>query len=150
MLSAERVAAALRGVALEGRLQLVPGKPQWILDVAHNPPAAARLAVHLAERPGAGRTIAVCAMLGDKDVAAVIAELRASVDQWVLGGIDEPRGLSVAALRQRLPADLPVAAQAQTVAAACEQARALAGPDDRILVFGSFHTVGPALDWLRL
>jgi dihydrofolate synthase/folylpolyglutamate synthase len=141
---------ALAAVSLPGRLQIVPGAPEWILDVAHNPPAAAVLAESLRQRPCVGRTFAVCGMLGDKDVAAVGAELAPVIDEWVLAGIGEPRGLAAAALARRLPPQCKVVAQRDDIATACAAARDRAGPNDRIVVFGSFHSVGPALEWLGL
>jgi dihydrofolate synthase/folylpolyglutamate synthase len=141
---------ALTAVSLRGRLQVVPGAPEWILDVAHNPPAAAVLADALRQRPCAGRTLAVCGMLGDKDVAAVGAELAPVIDEWVLAGINEPRGLAAGALAGRLPPQCRVVAQRDDIAAACAVARERAGPNDRVVVFGSFHSVGPALEWLGL
>jgi dihydrofolate synthase/folylpolyglutamate synthase len=118
--------------------------------VAHNEPAAAVLAAELAARPARGRTIAVLGMLADKDAAAVVQQLRAHVQSWVLCSIGEPRGLSAAQLQARLDPGLAVVAQAPDVAAGCARAAALAQPGDRVLVCGSFHTVGPALQWLGL
>lgn len=149
-LDVDAVTRALRAVRLAGRFQILAGAPEWILDVAHNPPAAAVFAAALAARPCAGRTIAVCGMLADKDVTAVGAALAAQVDEWVLCSLHESRGLTAAALRQRLPPQCDVIAQAQSVAEACAIARARAAPADRIIVFGSFHTVGPALEALGL
>lgn len=148
LLDAASVAHALRGLRLAGRFQVLAGAPEWILDVAHNPPAAAVFANALAARPCVGRTIAVCGMLADKDVTGVAAVLAAQIDEWVLCSLPEARGLSAAALRERLPPQCAVVAQGDTVAAACRIARERATATDRIIVFGSFHTVGPALEAL--
>ncbi len=151
-----RIAAALRSVVLAGRFQIVPGArasppAEWILDVAHNEPAAQVLAAALAARRCAGRTIAVAGMLADKDAAAIARALDGQIDQWVLAGVsDEPRGLSAQALQARLPALRGAIEPAADVSAACARARALAQPADRIVVLGSFHVVGPALVWLGL
>jgi dihydrofolate synthase / folylpolyglutamate synthase len=147
----EPVARALRDVKLAGRFQIVPGSPQWILDGAHNEPAARVLAAELAARRFAGRTIAVAGMLADKDVAAIARALDAHIDHWVLAGIgDDPRGLSAEALAARLPPLRATQELATDVAAACARARSIARPQDRIVAFGSFHVVGPALCWLGL
>jgi dihydrofolate synthase / folylpolyglutamate synthase len=146
-----RVAQGLGSVTLPGRFQIVPGEVEWILDVAHNEPAARVLAAASAERPCAGRSIAVAGMLGDKDVAAVGAALDASIDHWLLVGIDDdPRGLSASALRTRLPPLRGKVELAGDVAQGCVRARELAKPGDRVIVLGSFHVVGPALVWLGL
>jgi dihydrofolate synthase / folylpolyglutamate synthase len=146
-----RVAQGLRAVRLPGRFQIVPGEVEWILDVAHNEPAAMTLADALRARRVEGETIAVVGMLADKDAAAVARALDGVIDRWLLASItDEPRGLSAAALQQRLPELHGQVELAQNVAAACARARALARPHDRVLVLGSFHVVGPALSWLGL
>lgn len=141
------VAAGLVRVQLAGRFQIRPGRPEWIFDVAHNDPAAALLAANLQARPLAGRTIAVVGVLADKDVEAIGRRLAPCVDEWVLCTLDGPRGLAAAALQARL---LPAGAQASLAAdvvAGCRIAQARATEADRIVVFGSFHTVGPALEW---
>ncbi len=73
----------------------------WILDVAHNPAAARALAANLQSMRGAGRTIAVCGMLADKDVPAVLVELREQVDTWVAAATTGARGLDDAELALR-------------------------------------------------
>lgn len=144
-------ANVLQHLQLPGRLQLVGSAPTWLLDVAHNAEAAAVLAQFLRESPRRGRRWLVLGMLADKDAAAVAAELTDCVDLWIPCGIeDTPRGLSQQALRERLPPGAVVADMAHSVAAGCARARALAAPEDWIIVCGSFHTVGPALDWLGL
>ena len=149
-LSARAVAEALGSVRLPGRLQFVPGAVEWVLDVAHNEPAARVLARELAARPVAGRTLCVLGMLADKDVAAVVQALAGSVDEWIPCTIDAPRGLDAASLRARLPGAMQVGGEAQDIAAGCELARARSHAGDRVLVCGSFHTVGPALQSRRL
>lgn len=147
----DAVAQALRSLRLPGRFQIVPGEVEWILDVAHNEPAALVLAHALRARPFGGRTIAVAGVLSDKDVAAIARALDEVVDHWLLAGIsDEPRGLSAAALQARLPPLRGMVEPAGNVELACQRARVLAQPRDRVIVLGSFHVVGPALVWLGL
>jgi len=93
----EAVRRGLVEVALAGRFQLVPGRPQLILDVAHNPHAARSLAQNLAALPPA-KTFAVFAMLKDKDMAGVAQALDAEIDVWLVAGIDAPRGASAVEL----------------------------------------------------
>ncbi|HEY5020082.1 MAG TPA: folylpolyglutamate synthase/dihydrofolate synthase family protein, partial [Steroidobacteraceae bacterium] len=80
----ELVAQALRSIRLPGRFQIVPGEVEWILDVAHNEPAAMVLARELGARRIDGRTIAVAGMLSDKDAAAIARALDSVVDHWLL------------------------------------------------------------------
>lgn len=136
---------------LAGRYQLVRDDDiEWILDVAHNPAAARTLAAQLDDKPAQGKTIAVCGMLGDKDVEGVAAELRGRFDSWVLGGLSSPRAIAVETLADRLrSAGAAVSDMAFNIVAACELARKAAASGDRIVVFGSFLTVAPALEWLK-
>lgn len=147
----EAVRAAFGSVRLAGRFQVVAGEPECILDVAHNPDAARVLRQSLEQRPTGGRTHAVCGILGDKDVEQIAQVMAPAVDSWRAVGLDGPRALPVAELAARLGAatGVPVA-QSAGVAAGLEAARAAAAPSDRIVVFGSFHTVGPALVELGL
>ena len=134
-------------VRLAGRLQVLPGRPSIVLDVAHNPHAARALADGLGDMGFYERTFAVFAMLADKDIGGVIDAMRGRVDQWFVASVAAER----AAPAQRV-ADLlsgrglsAVARTFATVSAALEEARRQAGPNDRIIVFGSFYTVAEAL-----
>jgi dihydrofolate synthase/folylpolyglutamate synthase len=122
-----------------------------VVDVAHNPQAAGELAAWLEARPPAGRVFAVFAALADKDVAGIVAKLAARVDRWWLAGLEGagPRGQGVDALAANLAGTAAAdASRAGDVAAALAAARAQARPGDRLLVFGSFHTAGLALQAL--
>jgi dihydrofolate synthase/folylpolyglutamate synthase len=150
----EAIETGLRNVTLPGRFQLVrreaPVPVDWILDVAHNPAAAQALAGQLVSRPSGGRTIAVCGILGDKDIEGIATALRSSFDRWIIVGLPSARAVPVEALSERLAKmGAHIAKTAETVADGCEAARAMARAGDRIVVFGSFLTVGPALEWLQ-
>ncbi len=142
----EAVRRGLVEVQLAGRFQFVPGRPQLILDVAHNPHAARSLAQNLAGLPPA-KTFAVFAMLKDKDMAGVVRTLDPHVDVWLVAGLDMPRGASAAELTRVLE-DCGVRGAFRTfgtVAEALRQACNAAGENDRIAAFGSFHTVAEAM-----
>ena len=135
-------------VQLAGRFQLVPGRPQLILDVAHNPHAARSLAQNFAGLPPAPRTYAVFAMLKDKDMAGVAAALDAHIDTWLVAGIAAPRGAVAGELAQMLR-ESGVRGEIQTfhnVGDALRYAYNAAGENDRIAAFGSFYTVAEAMD----
>jgi dihydrofolate synthase/folylpolyglutamate synthase len=117
--------------------------------VAHNEPAANVLAQNLRDRRCAGKTWCVTAILGDKDVAAVAGALANVVDEWVVCGIDAPRGLSAALLASRSPV-FGKATQAVDIVAGMHTAAARAQPGDRIVVCGSFLAVAPAMQQLGL
>ena len=123
------------------------GAVEWILDVAHNEPAAAVLAANLRARPCAGRTWLVAGILGDKDISAIARELGPVTDQWILCGIDQPRGLTASELSQRAP-QFAGAQLAADIAAGVARAQAQAVSGDRVVVCGSFLAVAPALQAL--
>lgn len=130
---------------LPGRLQIVPGAVEWILDVAHNPHAAQRLAAHLRERPCTGQTYGIMGVLADKDVKGVITALADEVDFWYPITLAGSRGQTAAELAVLLQATgAPVISSADPLAA-CRLIQTAAQPGDRIVVFGSFHTVAPIL-----
>jgi dihydrofolate synthase/folylpolyglutamate synthase len=145
----EAVRDGLVRVRLPGRFQVIAGRPEWILDVAHNPQAAETLAASLAARRCAGRTIGVCGILGDKDVEDVVAALRGRIDRWIAVGLEGSRAVAPGILAERIRrAGAGRVTAAADVAAGIAQARAAMGPEDRAIVFGSFLTVGPALEQL--
>jgi dihydrofolate synthase/folylpolyglutamate synthase len=157
VLDARAAAAALTGVRLAGRFQVVPGAVEWILDIAHNEPAARVLAAQLAQRPlprraagGRGLTYAVIGVLRDKDAAGIAAALAGVIDRWIVCALPGERGESAAQLAARLALPTGSFETADSVEGGCELARAAARAGDRVVVCGSVYTVGPALRWLRL
>jgi len=143
----QEIRRGLAEVSLPARFQVLPGRPQVILDVAHNPQAARALAENLATSGFAPETWAVCGMLRDKDIAGVLRELAPRVTRWHLATLPGPRG----AAADELAAQLGNAA-AKTFAspaAALEAALGSASGNDKIVVFGSFLTVGEAITWLK-
>jgi dihydrofolate synthase/folylpolyglutamate synthase len=145
----EAVRAGLQAVRLPGRFHVVAAEPEWIFDVAHNADAAQSLAASLAARPSRGRTVAVCGILGDKDIEAIVAALLPRVRRWIAVGLDGPRALPPAELARRIRgAGAESVLAVENVQAGMAQAARECGRRDRALVFGSFLTVGPALAWL--
>ena len=150
---AAAVAQGLKQIKLAARFQVIapaaPGGATWILDVAHNPAAAHVLARNLRGHPSGGRTLAVCGILADKDASGVVAELRDCIDAWWCVPTEGERGRSAASLAEMVRREVagPVE-EAASIAAGCAAASANANGQDRIVVFGSFHVVGPAMDWL--
>lgn len=135
------------------RFQVLPGRPVTVLDVAHNPAAARVLADSLFRMGRFNTTYAVFGMLRDKDISGVVRALSGQIDIWLVGGIDALRGAStdevVRILREALPETggrleetvLPFPDPASAYAYARERAAV----NDRICVFGSFHTVAEVL-----
>ncbi len=146
-LAAQDVRRGLAEVALPGRFQALPGRPQVILDVAHNPQAAKVLADNLAASGFAPQTIAVCGMLRDKDIGGVLREIAPRITRWHVASLPGPRAAGAAELARQLPeqdVDL-FASPSEAFAAALSRA----GENDKIVVFGSFLTVGEVMGWLK-
>jgi dihydrofolate synthase/folylpolyglutamate synthase len=143
-LGMQDIRRGLAEVELPGRFQVLPGKPQVILDVAHNVQAAQVLADNLASSGFAPEIIAVCGMLRDKDIAGVLGALGPRITRWHFASLQGPRAASAAEL-SRVIAGECFDSPAQAFAAALSRA----GENDKIVVFGSFLTVGEVLEWLK-
>ncbi|HUL94522.1 MAG TPA: bifunctional tetrahydrofolate synthase/dihydrofolate synthase [Usitatibacter sp.] len=145
------VKRALATVTLPARLQVLPGRPSIVLDVAHNPHAARALADGLGDMGFYERTFAVFAMLGDKDIGGVIDAMKGRIDDWYVSAAVADRAAPVQRVAELL-AERGLAGHTRsfaTVEAALAEARRNAGPNDRIIVFGSFHTVAEAMSSVR-
>jgi dihydrofolate synthase/folylpolyglutamate synthase len=145
-LAMQEVRRGLAEVESTARFQVLPGRPQVILDVAHNPQAAKVLADNLADCGFAAQTIAVCGMLRDKDIAGVLRALEPRITRWHLASLPGPRGASAADLLKHVEGD---AHCFDTPARAFEAAKAIAHEGDKIVVFGSFLTVAEVMAWLN-
>ncbi len=145
-LEMQAVRRGLAEVTLPARFQVLPGRPQIVLDVAHNPQAAQVLADNLLASGYAAETIAVCGMLRDKDLAGVLAALAPRVTRWHLATLGGPRGARADELARHVQGEVErFAKPAQAFAAALKRAH----ENDKIVVFGSFLTVGEVLGWLK-
>ncbi|MEH6823144.1 MAG: bifunctional tetrahydrofolate synthase/dihydrofolate synthase [Motiliproteus sp.] len=133
----------LEGARLTGRRQRIErdGR-ELVLDVAHNPHAAAYLARCLPSI--GGKTWCVLGMLQDKDRALTLASLAPAVDHWLCADLSVPRGCRAEQLIAALPAGA-CGASYSTPWAACQAALAQSQEGDRILVVGSFYTVADVL-----
>lgn len=136
----------LRSAALAGRFEVLSGRPEVILDVAHNPHAAANLAAGLHARPCAGRTVAIFGAMADKDIAGVIGAISSEIDSWLVCDLASARAARSSRLKDEVERQANSPVQVFTsVAAACTHAFASSGPEDRLVVFGSFVTVTDAM-----
>jgi dihydrofolate synthase/folylpolyglutamate synthase len=153
-ITAQAVRSGLALVDLPGRFQIVPGQPTLVLDVAHNPHAVATLAQNLDQMGFFARTHAVFGGMHDKDLAAIVTRMAPLVDAWHFTDLPLPRAARAADLRE-LHAKLAVNGPGGPAPVSVEchpdppdalrAALAHADPADRIVVFGSFYTVGGVL-----
>ena len=144
---AQEVRTGLVMVDLPGRFQVMPGRPTVVLDVAHNPHAAATLAQNLDNMGFHAYTYAVFGSMLDKDIDGVIEQMKGKVDHWYVCDLPLPRAASAAYLKDKIVEAGVLADPEKTVQTfnSPEEAYTLAiskaGENDRIAVFGSFLTV---------
>ncbi|KVZ07411.1 bifunctional tetrahydrofolate synthase/dihydrofolate synthase [Burkholderia ubonensis] len=153
--SAQDIRLGLANVELPGRFQVLPGKPAIVLDVAHNPHAAAVLAQNLGNMGFFPYTYAVFGAMHDKDIDGVLRHLKGEIDHWCVTDLPLPRAASAgqleAALRHAGVEDGPDSSVTCHVspADAFRDALKRASENDRIVVFGSFHTVAGVMAYRK-
>jgi len=138
---------------LSGRFQVVPDRAQIILDVAHNRQSMELLVQNLRGLPVPGRTHVLIGMLSDKNHPAIFREIMEIADFWHLVTLEGPRGTDSGMLGRDLAAlgvSTDRVAHYPVVADALNRIREMVGPQDRIVITGSFLTVGAAMKHLRL
>jgi dihydrofolate synthase / folylpolyglutamate synthase len=144
--SQQAVRQGLLTVAIPARFQVLPGRPAVVLDVAHNPQAAAVLAANLDNMGFFPETHAVFGMLRDKDVAGVIERIGTHVDCWHVGPTPGVRGADAQWLAEQIRVKRAVRViEHASLADAYAAAEGDADADDRIVVFGSFTTVAEVM-----
>jgi dihydrofolate synthase / folylpolyglutamate synthase len=150
-LAMQDVRRGLAEASLAGRFQVLPGRPQIILDVAHNPQAAKTLAQNLGDSGFAPETIAVCGMLRDKDIPGVFRELAPRITRWHFATLPPPRGALASELAEHLRSIDPRASASvhESAHEAFAAAQAAAAQNDKIVAFGSFLTVSDVMAWLK-
>jgi dihydrofolate synthase/folylpolyglutamate synthase len=145
--TAQDIRRGLAEVEIAGRCQVLPLRPQVVLDVAHNPQAAAALAESLSGMGFARTTWAVFGMMADKDIAGVVAAIKHRVDRWLPCDLTGSRAASAAVLLESIEkvGAGGMADAFASPAAALRFAQDNASSDDRILAFGSFLTVADVM-----
>ncbi|WP_303909071.1 bifunctional tetrahydrofolate synthase/dihydrofolate synthase [Thiohalomonas denitrificans] len=141
------VREGLLSARVRGRFEVRAGDVPEILDVAHNPQAAGELARNLARLPAPGRTLAVFAVLADKDIAGIAKPLSGCIDHWFVAGLGGSRPtVAEETARQLEKAGIRSVECGPSVSSLLLEARRRAEPGDRIVIFGSFNTVAEAWD----
>lgn len=143
------IAAIKRGLLLvenPGRFQVLPGRPLTVLDVGHNPHAARALRRSLINLMFAEKRTAVFSILADKDIDGVLDIVKDQFDEWHIVPLDVPRGMTAEALVRKLSEHgIENVKVFENIEKAYRAALEKAGENDRIVVFGSFHTVAAVM-----
>ena len=144
--SMDHLRRGLAEVGLPGRFQLLPGHPALVLDVGHNPQAAEVLAQNLSQMEHCSGTSAVFGMLRDKDIGGVVRVLAKHIDQWFVCTLPPPRGAQASELARVLrQAGVDAVREFENPAKAYAAACSGSAENDRIVAFGSFHTVADVI-----
>lgn len=152
--TAQAVRTGLAMVELPGRFQIIPGQPTLVLDVAHNPHSVAALTANLDAMGYFPMTHAVFGAMADKDLTPMLLKVGPLIDRWYFTDLPTPRAESASNLQQKWSALQMVAGATrsevpvnlyQNPQEALRAAVEAADPADRIVVFGSFYTVGEVL-----
>ncbi|MEG0923211.1 MAG: bifunctional tetrahydrofolate synthase/dihydrofolate synthase [Comamonas sp.] len=151
--TAQAVRNGLAMVELPGRFQIVPGEPTLVLDVGHNPHAIAALTANLDAMGYFPTTHAIFGAMHDKDLTPMLRKIGPLIDRWYFTDLPTPRAEKAADLQAKWNAVHMVSDTRHNVSssthadpmAALHAAMEAAGPTDRIVVFGSFYTVGGVL-----
>lgn len=145
----KNIKKGLLDVKLSGRLEILSTNPTVIIDVSHNEQAAQELSSWLKENPIQGDTIAVFAVLADKNAAKWFGYFQNIIDVWCVSEVENPRAMPVKELLEQLAEHASLITSFSTVQIAMDKAKKMAAPQDRIIVFGSFYTVSDALAPLK-
>jgi dihydrofolate synthase/folylpolyglutamate synthase len=145
----QAIETGLQAVQLPGRIQIIPGEVEQVLDVAHNAQAAQVLADTLDRMPVAAKTHAVIGMMRDKDAASFVRALAPAVSDWYPVGLRTDRASTADQLRARIESVAAIerirVCHSPADALLLLRREALSG--DRIVVCGSFYTVS---EWVSL
>lgn len=146
-LSLNQLETTLRQAHMPGRFQRIQNhRCETFLDAAHNVAGAQWLASQLVKEPNSGRTIGVWASFKDKDLSGIVGAMQEYVDEWVIAPSQNPRTASIEALETVLKEQGIEKFHSQsTLSCAYHKAETLCTRQDRIVVFGSFATVGEVL-----
>jgi dihydrofolate synthase/folylpolyglutamate synthase len=152
--TAQAVRNGFAFVEFPGRFQIIPGQPTLVLDVAHNPHSVAALTANLDAMSYHPRTHAVFGAMADKDLSAMLSKISPLIDCWYVCDLPTPRAATATALQSQIESMLvmekkrlhtPTVSLHSSAQAGLDAALKAADPTDRIIVFGSFFTVGGVL-----
>jgi len=136
------IAAGLRRAVWPGRLEIVPGRPELLLDGAHNPAGCATLAAYLQDHQRTRSTVLLFAAMKDKPADEMLAILCPLARKVIVTRVPVPRGETPEALRRLALARHPDVAHADSIDEALHLARGAAGPDGLVVISGSLYLVG--------
>lgn len=138
------IISGLRNINLKGRFQRVSSS--LIVDVAHNPASAQQLAENIKTLKKPRQLHALVGMLRDKDHYNILSLLAEQFDTWWVTGLAGERGATSKIIGDCLKhmTSKPIFLFSAPEMAYDELMKQL-HPEDCVIVFGSFLTVGAVL-----
>lgn len=139
------ISAVFEDLKLSGRMQVLSRSPMIICDVAHNPQACGYLAKQLRQSQF-DHTSAIVSLRANKDIQACLQPMLDIIDHWYLWALPTEEGflIQMKAILHEHHKDYTVCDSAID---AYNRARAKAGDNDRITIFGSFQLIGKILQY---
>lgn len=139
----------LKQSQLVGRCQVVSGSPEIVLDVAHNHDSTLALAAFLASR-NAQKTHGVLGVMAHKSITDIITAMDEVIDYWYLATLANC-GYTAQSLKQQIT-KLGISAPASCYESPVDaylSSVSVAKAEDRVVIFGSFYTVGAIITHLN-
>ena len=136
------IGSGLRTTRWPGRLELIPGAPDLLLDGAHNPAGCAALAAYLKEYQEERAKVLVFAAMKDKPSGAMLDILCPLVHKVIVTGLPVPRGEAPDILHGLAASRHVDVARTTSVGEALRLARDAAGPGALVVISGSLYLVG--------
>ncbi|TDR22490.1 bifunctional folylpolyglutamate synthase/dihydrofolate synthase [Marinicella litoralis] len=126
---------------VKGRLQTIQTSPLVLADVAHNKQAISHLVDWLRANPCSGKTRAVFSVLGDKQLDSWLGLLNDVVDHWFVFQLLSERGIELNSLKSALADHVKLFSVFESAEMSYQAALKCSLPEDRVIVFGSFHVL---------
>jgi len=135
-----------------GRFQVLPGTPQIVLDVAHNPQAVSKLLENMLKLPFAKNEYAVFGVALDKDITQILKLCIDKFAKWYIAPINTTRRIDNDKLIEIMlnnKIDQSSIIACDSISSACNQALSSMSDSDRLVCFGSFLVVEEAYKTIK-
>ena len=149
VITAEAITSGIAGVNWPGRLQVLRRKPWVIVDGAHNGDSVQRLVAALRQYFTFEKAVVIFGASSDKNIAAMVAELKTFPDRVIVTSSHHPRAVAVEQLVEEFSRENIIPEVSEDVASAVEKALSLAGPADLVCAAGSLFLVAEVMEYMR-
>lgn len=150
--SDDQLLHGVRKAHVKGRRELLEvGGREYLLDVAHNPAALAKLLEYIDITPCNKKTIALFSSMADKDIVEMVKSCSDRFDAWFIADQpSNPRAAKAADIAGLLyEQGNKMVSVSKNIRQAFRRAQSLMTEGDRLVVFGSFYTVAAVLPQLE-